>query len=378
MIDEQKESLRKAKRIVIKIGSNTLTNGEGLNTDVVEALGCQVDKLLSQGKEVILVSSGSVACGMKKMGFSKRPEELPEIQASSAIGQSGLMLEYEKAFANYNRKVAQILLTRDDLSNRRRYLNTRNTLYTLLSWGVTPIINENDTVVTAEIKFGDNDNLSAMIALQLNADLLINLTDIDGLYDKDPRNNPDARLIPVIRSIHKNTEEMAGSSGDLGTGGMLTKIQAARKTTAAGVPMLIACGKNLNILSEIFSGMAHGTFFCPQREKLNNRKSWLAFHSKPTGKIVVDAGAKTALIEKGKSLLPSGILFVEGEFEIGSPVECVDAEGHSIAIGLANYKSSEVIRIKGKKTAEIEETLGIKPFDEIIHRNNLVITEQHS
>lgn len=377
MIDEQKESLHNAKRIVIKIGSNTLTHGEGLNPEVVDALGYQVNGLLSKGKEVILVSSGSVACGMKKMGFPKRPEELPEIQASSAIGQSGLMLEYEKAFAKHNRKVAQILLTRDDLSNRRRYLNTRNTLYTLLSWGVTPIINENDTVVTAEIKFGDNDNLSAMIALQLNADLLINLTDIDGLYDKDPRRHSDASLISVVKTIDKATEKMAGTSGSLGTGGMQTKIQAAKKTTAAGVPMLIACGKNLNIIGEIFSGVSHGTFFCSQREKLTNRKSWLAFHSKPTGKIVVDGGAVTALTEKGKSLLPSGILFVEGTFGVGDPVECVDTKGHPIAIGLANYKSSEIIQIKGKNSAEIREILGTQSYDEVIHRNNLVITEQH-
>jgi glutamate 5-kinase len=294
----------------------------------------------------------------------------------AAVGQAGLMMEYEKDFAQYGKKVAQVLLTRDDLCHRRRYLNARNTLQTLLSWNIVPIINENDTVVVEEIKFGDNDNLAAMITLLMDADILINLTDIDGLYHCDPRVHPDAELISLVTRIDKNLEKMAGDiPGTLGTGGMLSKIKAARKLTFSGIPMVIARGNQPNIIDDLFAGMPHGTFFAPSPTKLSSRKCWIAFTLKPQGALILDDGAMEAILVKKKSLLPSGIQSVVGRFSVGESVELKTADGERIGVGLVNYSAADIRRIAGCRTSEIESRLGSKPYDEVIHRDNLAVTE---
>jgi glutamate 5-kinase len=285
------------------------------------------------------------------------------------------MMEYEKAFDRYHRKVAQILLTSEDLSSRKRYLNARNTLYTLLSWKVVPIINENDTVWIEEIKLGDNDNLAAMITLLMDSDVLINLTDIDGLYSKDPRTCPEAELIPIVSNISKETEKLAGDiPGALGTGGMISKIKAARKVNAAGVPMVIARGDLPNILLKLFAGQKHGTYFIPKNQKLASRKCWIAFSLKPKGTLKIDEGAVKALLKKGKSLLPSGIIAVQGDFGVGAPVEFQNRDNESVGIGLVNYSSTEIQKIRGLKSNRIKQVLGHKSYDEVIHRDNLAIT----
>jgi glutamate 5-kinase len=286
-------------------------------------------------------------------------------------------MEYENAFERYGNKVAQILLTSDDLNNRKRYLNARNTLYTLLSWQVVPIINENDTIAIESIKFGDNDNLAAMIALLMDADILIILSDIDGLYAKDPRSNPDAELIPTVTAYKKSLEKVAGDlPGSLGTGGMLSKIKAAKKVTAAGVPMVIANGNVPDILEKLFDGGAYGTFFVPQAERLPSRKCWIGYSLKPEGVIVIDQGAAMAVLKRGKSLLASGIVGIEGEFGIGAPVEFKTAESDILGTGLVNYSAADIRKIMGLQSRQIQERLGEKPFDEVIHRDNLVITTE--
>ena len=286
-----------------------------------------------------------------------------------------LMMEYEKAFGRYHRKVAQILLTSEDLSSRKRYLNARNTLYTLLSWKVVPIINENDTVWVEEIKLGDNDNLAAMITLLMDADVLINLTDIDGLYTKDPRVCPEAELISTVSTISKETEKLAGDiPGALGTGGMISKIKAARKVNSAGVPMVIARGDLPNILLKLFAGQKHGTYFIPKKQRLASRKCWIAFSLKPRGIIKIDDGAVKALLKNGKSLLPSGIIAVQDEFGVGAAVEFQNRNNETLGIGLVNYSSTDIQRIMGLKSNHIKQVLGHKSYDEVIHRDNLAIT----
>ncbi|MBU2521714.1 MAG: glutamate 5-kinase [Proteobacteria bacterium] len=376
MNDKRKICFECAKRIVVKVGSGVLTEDNGLNLKALRSISRQICQLADSGLEIILVSSGAMASGIKKIGLSKRPDEIPKRQAVAAVGQAGLIMEYEKAFEHYNKKVAQILLTSDDLVNRKRYLNARNTLCTLLSWKVIPIINENDTVAVEEIKFGDNDNLSAMITLLMDADILINLTDIDGLYNKDPRKNQDAELISVVTTIKKDIEKYASDiPGALGTGGMLSKIIAAKKVTAAGIPMLIARGEKPDILIKLFSGEEHGTFFIPKKEKLANRKCWIAFTLKPKGIIGIDDGAAAAILKRGKSLLPSGIVKVEGEFSVGAAVEFRRENNDEIlGTGLVNYSSSDIRKIMGLKSGKIKEYLGYKPYDEVIHRDNLAIT----
>mgnify|MGYP002276701076 FL=1 len=365
-----------ARRVVVKIGSNVLTRDQGLNLPVIESISHEICRLIDSGREVILVSSGAMAAGMRKMALAKRPEAIPARQAAAAVGQAGLILAYEEAFARDDMKVAQILLTADDMTNRKRYLNARNTLNTLLEWGVVPVINENDTVMVEEIKFGDNDNLAAVIALLMDADLLINLTDIDGLYDKDPRVFADAELLPEVNTIGKNIERYAGDiPGTLGTGGMLTKIKAARKVTAAGIPMVIANGTHPEILQRLFRGTSTGTFFIPRQERLSSRKCWLAFSLKPKGAIIIDDGATKAIKGRGKSLLPSGIERVIGEFGVGDPVQLIDGAGQILGNGLVNYSAGDIRKIQGLKTSQIMDCLGEKPYDEVIHRDNLVLTE---
>ncbi len=364
-----------AKRVVIKIGSGVLTGSDGLNIRAITSISKQVHQLIDTGCEIIIVSSGAMASGEKKIGLKKRPDEIPKRQAIAAVGQAGLIIEYEKALADYNKKVAQILLTSDDLNNRERYLNARNTINMLLAWNVIPVINENDTVVVEEIKFGDNDNLAAMISILMDADILILLTDIDGLYNKNPRTSSDAELIPIVASIDKNIEDMASEiPGPLGTGGMLSKINAAGKVTEAGIPMVIVKGEEPEILTKLFSGESHGTFFVPKEKKLPSRKCWLAYTLKPKGALMIDDGAVNAIVKKGKSLLPSGIISVEGNFGVGAPVEFVDKNKNRIGIGLVNYSADDIKLIRGLRTKQIESCLGSRPYDEVIHRDNLAVT----
>ena len=375
MNSNRKHCFHNARRAVVKVGSGVLTKDDGLNLNAVKSISSQICRLIDSGMEIVLVSSGAMASGIKKLGMRKRPDEVPKRQAVAAVGQAGLIMEYEKAFARYKKKVAQILLTGEDLSNRVRYLNARNTIHTLLSWQVVPIINENDTVMIEEIQFGDNDNLAAMITLLMDADILINLTDIDGLYTKDPRTNPDAELISVVDVIRKDIEAFAGDiPGTLGTGGMLSKIKAAKKVTAAGIPMVISMGEKPDILMKLFSGEEHGTYFIPKKEKLKSRKCWIAFTLKPKGVIIIDDGAASAVLNRGKSLLPSGIVEVEGEFSVGAPVEFSRGDREILGKGLVNYSAADIRKIMGLRTNKIRERLGDKPYDEIIHRDNLVIT----
>ncbi|MDM8523483.1 glutamate 5-kinase [Desulfococcaceae bacterium HSG8] len=372
---DRKKCFSTVKRLVVKVGSNILTKDNGLNLDVIRSVSRQICCLIDDGLEVLLVSSGAMAAGIKRLGLPKRPDDIPGRQAAAAVGQAGLIMEYENAFEQYGKKVAQLLLTSDGLISRKRYLNARNTLHTLLSWGVVPIINENDTVSVEEIKFGDNDNLSAMITLLMDADMLVNLTDIDGLYNKDPRTCQDAELIPEISTIRKNIEKFAGDiPGALGTGGMLAKIKAARKVTMAGTPMIIAKGDKPDILMRLYAGEAHGTFFVPKKERLKNRKCWIGFNLKPKGLIYIDKGAADAVLERGKSLLPSGIVGVEGEFGVGAPVEFKNGDSEILGTGLVNYSSADIRRIMGLRTNEIKKLLGEKPYDEVIHRDNLAVT----
>jgi glutamate 5-kinase len=371
---DRKLNIKQTKRVVVKVGSNVLTEDHGLNLKAIRSITRQICKLRDECVEVILVSSGAMASGVKKMGLGKRPDEIPKRQAVAAVGQTGLMNAYEKAFERYQNKVAQILLTHEDLSNRRRYLNARNTLNTLLAWDVVPIINENDTVSVEEIKLGDNDNLAAMITLMMGADALINLTDIDGLHTKDPRRYSDASLISTVSSISKATEKFAGNiPGALGTGGMLSKIKAAKKVTSAGVPMVIANGLKPNILTKLIAGNKQGTYFVPRAQRLAGRKCWIAFSLKPQGSITIDDGAAAAILKKGKSLLPSGIVSVDDDFGVGAPVEFKNLNNVILGAGLVNYSAVEIRQIKGLKSNQIKDILGHKSYDEVIHRDNLAL-----
>jgi glutamate 5-kinase len=370
------DRLLHAKRIVVKLGSNVITARDGLNLDVIETISNQISILMSRGIEVILVSSGAMAAGMRKMEMAHRPDEIPKRQAISAIGQSGVMNAYEECFSVHGIKIAQILLTGDDLTNRKRYLNSRNTLHTLIDWKIVPIINENDTIMVEEIKLGDNDNLAAMITLLMDADFLFILTDIDGLYDKDPRQFSDAKLIPKVRQIKREIEDFAGSiPGALGTGGMLSKIQAAQKVTSAGIPMIVARGNGDNVLLKLFGGQDFGTYFVPKEGKMASRKCWIAHTLAPKGSIVIDEGAVRAVRQNGKSLLPIGVVAVEGDFGEGAAVNFRTSDNEVIGVGLVNYSSTDIKLIKGLKTYQIKACLGGKHYDEIIHRNNLVLKD---
>jgi len=379
MKHSRKDILQSVKRVVIKIGSGVLTTKEGLNLDVILALSEDICHLIEKrGLEIILVSSGAIASGIKKMGLSQRPQSISQQQAIAALGQSSLMLAYEEAFKRYGRKVAQVLVTRDDLTNRMRYLNTRNTLFTLLNWKVIPIINENDTVVVDEIKFGDNDNLSAMMANLAGANLVINLTNIDGLFDDDPRLNKGARLISLVEKVTSRLEKIASSiPGTLGKGGMESKVKAARDVAICGIPTIIANGLKRNIISTIFGGKEEGTLFLPQHTPMRRRKHWIAFTKSPKGRIMVDGGAEDALVKKGKSLLPSGIIAVYGKFSIGDSVTIINKEERSLATGLVNYHSTDAEKIMGLQTKEIEKILGYKHYDEVVHKDNLVLMNNH-
>jgi glutamate 5-kinase len=370
----RQQYLTKARRVVLKLGSAVLTATYGLNLPLIQRLVAEIAALRRQDRQFVLVSSGAVAAGVHKLRLSEKPQGIPQQQAVAAAGQSTLMYTYEEAFAAHGVKVAQILLTHDDLAARSRFLNARNTLFTLLQWGVVPIINENDTVATEELKFGDNDNLAALICNLVEADLLILLTNTDGLYARDPREDPQAPLLTLVETTDPQLAKAAGRRPSaLGRGGMLSKIQAVKKAGAIGIPSLIANGLTPGILEMLFAGKEVGTFCLPQAQKLKSRQYWLAYNVAPEGAILVDTGAREALVHAGKSLLPAGILEVFGGFRKGAPVSLMDPDGQTFAIGLTNYSSRDINRIKGKKTQEIAQALGHKDYDEVIHRDNLVV-----
>jgi len=374
LTEQRKELLKGVNRVVIKVGSAVLTEEGALHRPTIFRLSEEIAFLKKKGFHIALVSSGAIAAGLGKLGIKKKPETIPQKQAVAAIGQGRLIQVYEEAFDRYDLKVAQILLTRDDLTHRGRYLNARNTLTTLLNWGIIPIINENDTVAVEEIKFGDNDNLSALITHLIDGDLLIILTDLEGLYNRDPRQDPQAELIPVVEKVDGPIIRYTSLySGEWGLGGMRTKIKAARMVTLQGTPVIIANGRREGVLKEIIKGKPWGTLFLPQKQSLSRRKHWIAYTLKPRGEIILDEGARRALVEKGKSLLPSGIVAVQGRFGVGSCVGCLDQEGRRVAKGLVNYSSSDLEKIKGLKTSEIEKRLEFKQSDEAIHRDNLVV-----
>jgi glutamate 5-kinase len=361
---------------VVKVGSSVLASSRGIDLGIINRLCDEVSMLREQGRQVVIVSSGAIASGIRKVGLTAVPKTIPQKQAAAAVGQGSLIRAYEEAFRHYNLQVAQILLTSDDLTNRRRYLNARHTLQTLLGWGIIPVVNENDTVVVEEIKFGDNDNLSALIAQLTEADLLVVLTDMEGLYDSDPRQNRDASIIPVVRRIDREVEAFAGDRpGMLGTGGMVSKLLAAKKVTSAGVAMIIGNGRNRYILKQIFDGEEVGTLFLPAEQRLPSKKQWIAHTLKPHGDIILDTGAAEALKMRGKSLLSSGILAVRGNFEVGAPVRCLSSEEEEIGVGLVNYSADEIEKIKGVRSHKIEKVLGYKHSDEVIHRDNFVLSE---
>jgi len=369
------ETVSSAKKILIKIGSAVLTGTSGLDLKIIDALVQEMCDLTRRGFSIILVTSGAIASGKHRLNIAGALKSIPEKQAAAAVGQGRLMRVYSKAFEKNNLYVAQILLTLADLTDRQRYLNIRNTLSTLMEWHVTPIINENDSVAVDEIKFGDNDHLAAMIANIIEADLFINLTATDGLYDCNPSQSKKAKLIGLVTEI---TDEILAAAtcetSSVGTGGMKSKIMAAQKVTSIGIPCIIAPGRKKKVLSDIIAGREIGTLFLPQTSRLASRKYWIAFTLRPRGRLIVDDGAKKALVEKGKSLLPSGITAAEGEFAAGDPVTCVDQAGNLLAKGLVNFNAAEVRKIMGLKTSQIFPVLGHKDYDEVIHRDNLVIS----
>lgn len=376
IIYSRKTIFSKSRRIVIKVGSAVLTSSEqGLDHNRIERLASDISSIMRRERNVILVSSGAIAAGLAKLGLKKsKSMPLSLKQAAAAIGQSGLMWAYERTFATHGLKVAQVLLTREDLSNRTRFLNARNTLQTLLDYGVIPIINENDTVSVDEIKFGDNDNLSGMVAHLADADLLVILSDIDGLYTADPKLDSSAELIPLVEKITAEVERGAGDAQTaVGTGGMRSKIMTAKKVGAIGIPMVIVNGKKNGVLPALFDGRDVGTLFLPRSDKVESRKHWIAYTVCSSGQLVVDNGARDALMQKGKSLLPGGVVKVEGNFKMGDCVSCADLEGNVFARGLAKYSSMDLDRIKGLKTSQIVSVLGHKDYDEVIHRDDLVI-----
>ncbi len=371
----ERSQLSRARRLVVKIGSALLTNdGRGLDVD---ALGCWVDQiaaLIAQGIEVVVVSSGSVAEGMSRLGWTARPEQLHELQAAAAVGQMGLVQTWQAQFRRHERHAAQILLTHDDLSDRKRYLNARSTLRALLDFGVVPIVNENDTVVTDEIRFGDNDTLGALVANLIEADGLIILTDQLGLFDRDPRKYPDAQLVLERKADDAELDAMAaGGSGALGRGGMQTKVRAARLAARSGAFTVIVGGRIDRVIARLSEGEALGTLLLPEQGRIAARKQWLASHLKMRGQLTLDDGAVRVLCRGGRSLLPVGVRSVSGQFRRGEMVSCVSEAGVEVARGLINYDADEARAIAGRSSDRIAEVLGYISDEEIIHRDNLVI-----
>ncbi len=361
------------KRVVVKVGTSTLTYKNGqLNLRRIETLVRQMSDLHNRGMEIILVSSGAIGVGAIRMGYKKAPKTMPDKQALAAIGQGALLHLYEKLFAEYGKIVAQVLLTRGDFDERIRYLNATNALLAIINMQVIPIINENDTVAVDEIKFGDNDTLAALVSGMVDADLLLILSDVDGLYDFDPHTHSDAHLLSRVDEVTSFMEENSTNRGStFSSGGMFTKLKAARMCMASGVPMVIANSELDDVIRRVVDGDPLGTLFVPREEKLHARKKWIAFGTLSQGSVTVDSGAKNALLQRGKSLLPSGVIGIDGEFERGTIIEVCAPDGERIARGVVNYSADEIIKIAGKKTSDIEKILGEKDYDEIIHRNNL-------
>ncbi len=376
VVSAQKHPRTPPQRLVVKIGSALLRNPQGgLREAFVADIARQLSVLRQHGHEILLVSSGAIALGIQTLGHNGIPKTIAQQQAAAAIGQSQLIWTYERVFSTFGQRVAQVLLTHEDLRARSRYLNAHNTLRTLLQYGVIPIINENDTVSVAEIRFGDNDQLSAMVCNLMDADRLLILTDIDGLYTADPRVNPHAELITVVEKIDARIEALAGrTTHHTGRGGMYSKIQAAKMAGASGIHTYIANGMHPDVLLHLLDGTAAGTHLHPPTTaKLPSRKRWIGFALKTKGAIVVDDGAKRALTQRGRSLLPSGILAVSGNFRFGDAVSCVDTASSCFAQGLVNYGTKDLQAIMGHHTSRIEHILGHKEYDEVIHRDNLVL-----
>lgn len=365
-------------RIVVKIGSNIIADKvTGLNARRIAALSGAISKVQDAGHEVIVVSSGAVAAGMRKLGLKSKPVEIKLKQAAAAAGQASLIQAYEKCFARHSKKVAQVLLTRDTLSDRKMYLNARNTLITLLDYKVIPIINENDTIAVDEIRFGDNDNLASLVSMLVEANHMVILSDVDGLYSANPTEDPAATLIAQVGRITPEIIAKAGgSSSAVGTGGMYSKVMAAKKAMHSGIAVNILNGAKPKLLTALLvDGKPCGTAFAPEQARFNARKGWIAYGIRTRGSITVDAGAARAVTERGRSLLPSGIVSVEGTFHSGDAIKCMDETGRAIAKGITNYSSDELQKIRGLKTPQIEKTLGYCYSDEAIHRDNLVVLE---
>ena len=375
MKPDKRKNLTKTRRWVIKIGSALLTNeGNGLDYQAISLWVKQMAEMRQHGIEIVLVSSGAVAEGMKRMGWSQRPDAVHQLQAAAAVGQMGLVQVYESNFQQHELHTAQILLTHDDLSNRTRYLNARSVLLELIDLGIIAVVNENDTVVTDEIRFGDNDTLAALVANLIEADVLVILTDQQGMYDHDPRINPQAKLLDEVNALDPALDVMAGDSkGELGRGGMATKLRAARLAARSGAATIIASGREDKILCKLYQGEPYGTLLLANRAPLLARKQWLAGHLQMKGRLVLDKGAVNVLKGKGSSLLAVGIKRVIGTFQRGDMVACVDEQGCEIARGLVNYNSDEAERIKGHSSKDIAEILGYIDELELIHRDNMIV-----
>ncbi|AKH68637.1 glutamate 5-kinase [Spongiibacter sp. IMCC21906] len=374
-MSDNRKALQKSQRLVVKIGSALLTNdGRGLCVDGLDAWVAQLAALRAAGKEVVLVSSGAVAEGMTRLGWKQRPEDLHRLQAAAAVGQMGLVHAYETRFRQYGLQTAQILLGHDDISARDRYLNARNTLLTLLELGVVPVVNENDTVVTDEIRFGDNDTLAALVANLIDADALLILTDQQGLFAADPRHNPAAELIAEAEVGDASLDVMVGgSAGSLGRGGMLTKLRAARLASRSGANTVIAGGRESRVIERVFAGETLGTLLLSRQPPIAARKKWLAGQLQLRGTVTLDDGAIQVLRQQGRSLLPVGVISVAGGFSRGDLVSCVDARGLEVARGLVNYDAAEAEKIKRLPSHKIQEVLGYLGESELIHRDNLVL-----
>lgn len=374
--EASREALKKAKRIVIKVGTSTITYANGKrNFSQIDRLAREISDLQNQGKEMILVTSGAVAVGVDRMGLPGKPKTIPGKQAAAAVGQGVLMHTYEKFFADYGQIVAQVLITKTEAIDRHRYTNTRNTFMELMRQRVIPIVNENDVVALDELKIGDNDNMSALVAGIVDADLVIILSDVDGLYTANPQTHPDAVIVPEVAEITSEIEASAGGVGSArGTGGMATKIQAAKAATSSGIHLVIASGTEKNAITRVLQGEELGTLFVSRENRLQFRKRWLAFGAKIAGSIVVDEGCAKAIRKAGGcSILPAGVFAVQGDFLPGSTVSVIDKDAHELARGLVHYSSAELEQIKGCNSGEIANILGHKNFDEVIHRDDLVI-----
>lgn len=369
--------MKDIKRVVVKVGTSTLTHSTGLlNISRIENLVRQLSDIQNKGIEVVLVTSGAIGAGVGRLGFKEKPKTIPEKQACAAVGQVTLIHMYEKLFSEYGKNCAQILLTGDDMYHRTRFLNARNTFFSLFEMGVIPIVNENDAVVVDEIKVGENDTLSAMVASLVEADLLMILSDIDGLYDSNPKTNKDAKLIHIVEEITPEIEGYAGGAGSiLGTGGMITKINAAKIAVSSGTSMMIVNGSMPNIIIRAVEEDEVGTLFKGTANPLQSKKHWLAFETRSKGRIIIDAGAEKALIQDHKSLLSTGIVSVEGIFDENEVVSIVNLNGKIIANGITYYSSEEIDKIKGNHSTMIEEILGYKHYDEVVHANNLAILD---